>query len=248
MPRLRQAWVVLPLLFLTASSVLPTPKQAIQVTPVVVATASNRSEGPPVLRYRCSGVTISDDIVATAAHCLDDGVDLLTVASGGSNICTGEWSYAGELELLHIDEVADLALVKTSNRLSHLDDPVVARVDSVVAVGWQRTRRAGPLLCELAVAAISPERCEEPTHPDRMCFRSGGGESGVCSGLSGAPIIDERRVIAIVSASDGCGAEARVEGVSVAPLQTSSLRSADSGRKLEQRAGSRARHHAVRRW
>ncbi len=203
------------LLVVSVPSSAGTPRlSTIQVPVVVITAAANvESDDPPLTTFRCSGFAISATQVATAAHCISGDLTRLSVAAGGTDICTGLWTYVRAQRVVVFDEAADLAILEMGQAIDASVALVRVQEGKLVAVGWQQSSRQGPLQCDLQTAVLSPVFCPAPVAPGRACFRTTTGrlDGSVCSGLSGGAIVSDSRAVALIATSDGCGA-ALVEG------------------------------------
>lgn len=203
------------LLVVSLPSSAGVPRLSTIEVPVVVITAAAdiESDDPPLTTFRCSGFAVSATQVATAAHCISGDLTRLSVAAGGTDICTGSWTYARAQRVVVFDEDADLAILEMGQTIAASVASVRVQEGRLVAVGWQQSSRQGPFQCDLQTAVLSPAFCPASVADGRACFRTTTGrlDGSVCSGLSGAPIVSHRRAVALIATSDGCGA-ALVEG------------------------------------
>ena len=157
----------------------------------------------------CSGSLVGRSVV-TAAHCVVENVE---VAFPDSDCRVGP---SGRVPL-GVPQIApghDLAVLPLlGDPPKPLTTPEPETDETLSVHGWSSQNAGGVRVCGLQavqVSLISARECDRGTSSGAiLCARSTGRD--VCSGDSGAPLIDSAaRLIGVVSYGFGC----RVEGVS----------------------------------
>ncbi|SDD90078.1 serine protease [Glycomyces harbinensis] len=191
-------------------------------------------EGTPWERQFCGGSVIAEDVVLTAAHCVEDATAEDLVIFSGSVDLESDAIVETAVADLHVaedynDPVAfanDWALLKLAEPVDV--EPIAlgaesAELDVLEVAGWGDTGEEYPVVAEwVEVPFVSDADCEA-AYPDEvdaasmLCagdLANGGVDS--CQGDSGGPIMtpagDEQVLVGIVSWGYGC-AEAGNPGV-----------------------------------
>jgi trypsin len=191
--------------------------------------------GDPYERRFCGGSVIAEDVVLTAAHCVDEVADPadLVVFSGSVDLESDDLveTAVADLHIAHdynepIDAANDWALLLLDDALDV--EPIELgtdpeEFDALETVGWGQTGSGFPTVAHwVEVPFVSDDDCEAayPGWVDAQTMLCAGdlvnGGVDSCAGDSGGPLMapaDEGLIlVGIVSWGDGC-AEAGSPGV-----------------------------------
>jgi trypsin len=196
--------------------------------PWLVALGS-AGEGTPWERFGCGGSVIAEDVVLTAAHCVE-GVtdpDEIVVFSGSVDLESDDLEETAVADVHIAHDYNDPVPVANDWALLLLDEPVdvepievgtdPTEFDTLEVAGWGETGAGYPTVAEwVEVPFVDDEACAEayPGEVDAatmLCagdLENGGIDS--CNGDSGGPIMapgeDGELILAgIVSWGYGCG-------------------------------------------
>lgn len=186
-------------------------------------------EGTPSERQSCGGSVITETVVLTAAHCVEDAADApegLVVFSGSVDLESDELveTAVADLHLAHdygepVDSANDWALLLLDEPVDI--DPIEVDVDpaefeTLEAVGWGQTGEGYPTVARwVGLPFVDDEACSDayPAAFDGQTMLCAGdlqnGGVDTCDGDSGGPLMapdDEggQILVGIVSWGDGC--------------------------------------------
>lgn len=151
----------------------------------------------PMLTFVCSGSALDNGLVVTAAHCLEGGP--LHAAHGSTDICRTSGWRSTALVTVSTDHHADVAVLRATVPIP-VDDSLRSSNLPAMAMGWQQLDRSAPLQCELQTAPLGG--CDAGAELVECVVM---GDGRICSGMSGAPVVDgDGAVVGVVSSSLWC--------------------------------------------
>ncbi|WP_460887283.1 S1 family serine peptidase [Promicromonospora xylanilytica] len=195
--------------------------------PWLVAVGS-AGDGTPWERQSCGGSVISESVVLTAAHCVEDvaDVDDLAVFSGSVDLDSDELveTAVTDVHIAHdygepVENANDWALLRLDEPVDA--DPIEVDVDpaefeALEAVGWGETGAGSPTVARwVELPFVDDEACSDayPNAFDSQTMLCAGdlvnGGVDTCGGDSGGPLMapdDEggQILVGIVSWGAGC--------------------------------------------